>query len=140
MSDLIKYVTDHTERGECKCGQCIDVGNKPDPKGHVADLMFFKVSKKGGATADEFKRLTKEHRGEFNKCDPFDGKEHSFIELGGWIGDQALAMQYMGLGTLLEVFDLLTPKTVLPPGIPDELMMEMAGSGMVTVKLKREKP
>lgn len=132
--NLGEYVVRYTERGECQCGVCIDKGDKPDPKGHTADLMFFKVAKKDGATAEEFVRLSKEHAGEFGPCDPFDGKEHGYMELGGWIVDQGLAMMFMGLGHLLGVFDLLTPRTMLPKKLADEMGMKLAGQGMVMVK------
>ena len=135
--DLIEYVQKHTARGECKCGRCIDKGNKSDPEGHVADLMFFKISAKDEPTAEEFTKLAKAHQGEFEKVDPFDGEEHSYLQLGAWIGDQGLAMQFMGLGHLLGVFDLLTPRTMLPPDVADEMGMQLAESGMVTVKKRR---
>lgn len=132
-----RYVADHTERGECKCGRCADVGQKPDPSGpHTVDMIFFKAAKKGESTAEEFERLTREHRGEFADCDPFDGEEHGFIELGAWIGDQGMALLYMALGSLLGIFDLLTPRTMLPAGIDDVVIMDMAGAGWVTVKRK----
>lgn len=127
---LIDYVSRHVERGECKCGRCSDAGNRPDPDGHTADLVFFKVAKRGEPTREEFERLTKGHRGEFCDCDPFDGNEHNYIELGGWIGDQGLAMQYMGLGSLVGAFRLMTPKTM---GFPDDLVMQMAELGLVSV-------
>ena len=64
----------------------------------------------------------------------FDGEEHSYLELGGWIGDQGFALMLMGLGTLLGLWKLLTPRTMLPAGMPEDLIMEMAGSGMVAIK------
>lgn len=70
---LIDYVVQNTERGECKCGQCIDRGNRPDPEGHTVDMVFFKVIKRNGATAEQFRRLTDEHKGEFANVNPFDG-------------------------------------------------------------------
>jgi hypothetical protein len=78
--------------------------------------------------------LTREHRGEFGPCDPLDGREHSYLELGGWIGDQGRALQYMALGSLLGVFDLLTPRSVIGPTIDEQLAMKLAGAGYVTVK------
>lgn len=140
--DLVEYVRKYTERGECHCGMCFDKGNKPEPGGkevgevHAVDLMFFKVAKKDNPDIAEFKRLTKEHKGDFRDCDPFDGEEHGFMELGAWIGDQGLAMQYMGLGTLLGVFDLLTPRVMLK-GLPEEMQMEIASQGMVTIQAKK---
>lgn len=134
---LQDYVIAHTERGECKCGRCADVGNKPDPIGHTADTMFFKVAKHGEPDADTFTKLARAHRGEFNSVDPFDGNEHSYIELGGWIGDQGLALMFMGLGSLLGVFQLLTPQTLMP-FLDDETKRQMAGMGMVAVKLAQK--
>lgn len=130
MNDLIDFVLSHTERGECKCGRCIDFGSQPDPVGHTADLVFFKVAKRGTPSLEDFKRLTAAQDG----CNPFDGQEHNYIELGAWIGDQGLAMLYMGLGTLLGAFRLLTPKSVL--GLDGDLAMQMAGAGMVVVQAR----
>lgn len=132
-----RYVTEHVERGECKCGKCIDVGSKPDPAAaHTADLIFFKAAIKGQPSREEFEQLTRQHAGEFGPCNPLDGEEHGYIELGGWIGDQGIALEYMALGYLLGVFDLLTPRTVLGEQVDEKLAMEMAGAGYVTVKLK----
>lgn len=128
-----QYVDRHTIRGECKCEKCFDVGDKPDPAGHTADMVFFKVALAGEPSLEEFKRLTSEARGEFGECDPFDGKDHSYMELGGWIGDQGLAMQYMALGNLLGAFNLLTPITMFKLEPDDPLVQNMAGAGMVGI-------
>lgn len=130
---IADYVLSHTERGECRCGKCVDRGDAPDPPGHTADVFFFPVASSGDPSADTFRALTASHGGEFASVDPFDGKEHSYIELGGWIGDQGLALRYMGLGALLGVFQLLTPK-MLP--ISAELQQQMAGMGMVSIQSK----
>lgn len=122
----------HTERGECKCGKCIDVGSKADPQGHTVDMVFFKVVKRGEPTPEEFMRLSAAHRGDFTSVDPFDGKEHSYLELGAWIGDQGLAMQYMALGCLLGVFTLLSPMTVLE--VEGPLAMQMAQAGYLSIQ------
>jgi hypothetical protein len=127
------YVVAHTARGECRCGKCVDRGNRPDPEGHTADLFFFPVAAVAAPDADRFRTLTREHPGDYVSFDPFDGKEHSFIELGGWIGDQGLALQYMGLGVLLGVFALLTPKTMMP-FLDEETQRTMAGAGMVSIQ------
>lgn len=137
MKQLIDYVLSHTERGECKCGKCVDVGNKPDPAGHTVDMIFFKVALKNNPNKEEFERLTKDNvGGEFTNVDVFDGQEHNYIELGAWIGDQGLAFQFMAMGTLLGVFDLLTPVTVM--GLPSSspITQHLAGSGLVVVRKK----
>lgn len=134
MSPLAEYVVRHAQRGECGCGKCIDRGDAPEPEGHVVDMVFFKVGLSGEPSAEEFRSLTAGHRGDYGDVDPFDGSEHSFLDLGGWIGDQGLAMQYMALGALLGVFELLTPARL---GIEDpDLAMKMAEHGFVTVLAK----
>jgi hypothetical protein len=132
---LIDYICTHTGRGECRCGECFDRGTSPDPTGHVADLVFFSVSAEGSPTAPEFIGLTKAHVGVHCRLDPLDGKEHNYVQLGGWLGDQQSALRYMGLGALLGVFDLLTPKNLIP-GMDAAMTMELAGRGMVAVKYK----
>jgi hypothetical protein len=132
------FVIEHTSRGECSCGKCFDVGNKSDLVGHTADMVFFKVAAIGNPSVEEFRRLTAENRGEFSQCNPFDGKEHNYLELGAWIGDQGIAMQYMALGSLLGVFKLLTPITMLKLPANDLLVnllvKQMAGMGMISVQ------
>jgi hypothetical protein len=132
--ELGRYVSEHTVRGTCRCGKCADhPGVDSQPTGHTADVFFFEVSATGEPTAEELRRLVESARqGEFAECDPFDGNEHSYIELGGWIGAQGLAMQFMGLCAVLGLADVLTPKML--PGLPDDLMAMMAGSGMVSMK------
>ena len=138
MRDLIDYVTAHSKRGTCMCGRCIDAVKNPEqqqPEGHSADLVFFKVSKDDDATQQELERLVRKNRsGEFASVDPFDGEEHSYIEIGAWIGDQGLAMQLMGLGFLLGSWKLLTPKTVFGDILDENMVQQMAGMGMVSIK------
>jgi hypothetical protein len=134
MGALAQYVIDHTERGECRCGKCIDVLNKPNLEGHTVDMAFFNVAKRGEATLEEFERLTNEHKGDFCNVNPFDGREHDYLELGGWLGDQGLAMQYMALGVLLHKFVLLSPAML---GISGPRAVELAGTGFLAVVVKR---
>lgn len=135
---LQDYVLAHTVRGECQCGKCADKGDAPDPVGHTADMVFFKVATTGGPTAEEFRRLTDAHHGVFVPCDPFDGGEHSYIELGGWIGDQGVALQYMALGVLLGVFRSLTPRTMFGGRMPDDMVLRMAEGGFLSVQAQPE--
>ncbi len=137
MEELIKYVTSHAERGACQCGKCIDAPTDAQalqPSGHTADLVFFKVSANGGS-ADELAELVMRNRkGEFADVNLLDGNEHSYIEVGGWIGDQGLAMMLMGLGALLGLWKLLTPKSIFGNMIDEATAMQMAGSGLVSIK------
>jgi len=132
---LIDYVRTFAIRGACTCGKCVDAPEGPEqkqPVGHTADVYFFKVAAADGASRDALLSAIKTHKGEFCECDPLDGKEHSYIELGGWIGDQGLALTLMGLGAVLGFWELLTPKML--PGLDKGLMDLMAGQGMVSIQ------
>lgn len=132
---LPEYVMLHTERGECRCGKCIDAHEGPEPKptDHTVNMIFFQVSASEHADKDEFRRLTKEHHGDFAQVDPFDGREHSYLELGAWIGDQGISMQYMALGVMLGVFELQTPNLILGLPINDPIVTTLAERGLVCV-------
>lgn len=128
------YVLSRTSRGECQCGKCIDKGNNPDPTNHTVDVFFFVVGLTDEqADAETFTKLTAECKGEFAQINPLDGEQHSFIELGGMLGSQELALRYIGLGKILGVLDLLTP---LQMGMSkdDPIAQQMAGSGLVMVR------
>jgi hypothetical protein len=141
MSELSDYIQNTVVRGECCCGQCSDAVADPEnhqPNGHVADVFFFKVAANpdNPPQEDDLRRLAAEHKGEYGDCNPFDNKEHSFIELGGWLGDQGLALMFMGAAALTGIVDVLSPKML--PGLPDDLMQMMAGQGMVSINAKTQ--
>ena len=130
--DLVEYINHFAQRGDCTCGKCCDAPeNQEQPTGHTADVYFFKIAAKEGASKDDFLEVIKKWKDVHCECNPLDGKEHNYLELGGWIGDQGLALQMMGLGNVLGVWNLITPKSL--PGLPEELMDQMAGSGFVSI-------
>jgi hypothetical protein len=135
MKDLIEYVTAHTERNACTCGRCCVSGDDKPMTGHTVDLFFFDVCAKAAPDAQTLKKLIAEHRGEHVEVNLFDGKEHSYIELGAWIGDQGLAMQMMGLGVILGLWEVLHPG-MLGLNRNDPMAQKMAGAGMVTMRAK----
>ena len=133
MTELIKYINEHSIRGACTCGQCIDAPENPEekqPEGHTANVEFFKVSLRNEPDAEILRKLVMDNKGEFNDANLFDGKEHSYIEIGAWIGDQGYALILMGMGELLGLWKLLTPTSF---GMPEELRQMMAGQGLVTI-------
>jgi hypothetical protein len=127
---LIDYVLAHTERGACACGKCFDAPTNPEgkqPSGHTVNLTFFEVAVKGG-DKDEFLSLVQaEHP------DWLDGKEHNYIQVGGDMGDQGVALMTIGLGHLLGAWKALSPDTVMP-SIPLDMKRQMAGCGMVSLR------
>ena len=134
IQQLASYVIKHAVRGTCRCGKCSDhSGVDSQTQGHTADTVFFLVSNDGG-TAEELRALVeKATSGEFgNDVSVFDGNEHGYLELGAWIGDQGLSLMLMGLGDVLGLWHLLTPKNVLD--LEGDQAMKIAGMGMVTIK------
>lgn len=54
----------------------------------------------------------------------------SYIELGGVLGDQGLALQFMALGAALDLWEVITPETL---GITGDEADTAAGSGFVMI-------
>lgn len=128
---LREYVRENAERGACQCGKCFDAPENPEekqPNGHTADLVFFKVALSEKADKNTFLELVKEQYPQW-----LDGEEHNYMKIGGEMGDQGLALMTMGMGELLGVWELITPKIL---GLPDELVKMMAGQGFVIIQAR----
>lgn len=140
MQKLRDYVTTFAARGACKCGRCADAPANPEqhqPAGHTADVVFFEVSAHDGADAHILRELVRANKqGDYGDVDVLDGKEHNYLELGGWIGDQGLALTLMGLGAVLGIWKLWTPKALLGKDAPEDLVKQMAGQGFVSVQMQ----
>lgn len=132
---LMDFFTNYVQRDECKCGRCIDVGSKSDLTKHTADMIFFNVCLKNDPSAQVLRKILANNDNLFKL---FDGEEHSYLEVGAWVGDQGLALMLMGAGSLLGLWTLMTPRTMLP-GLDDDIIMAMAGNGMVSIKENNEK-
>lgn len=139
MSELAKYVIEHTDRNACTCGKCVVSGTDKPMVGHTVDMFFFDVCAKNNPDADTLRKLISEHKGEWADANLFDGQEHSYIEVGGWIGDQGLGMQFMALGVILGLWQVAHPVNMLKLDRKDPLAQQMAGMGMVSI-LPNPKP
>ncbi len=125
---LAKYVMQNAIRGTCTCGRCSDAPRKPEqPKGHTVNLTFFEVSNKGGEK-DKFLELVKQEYPHW-----LNGKEHGYIQVGGEMGDQGLALLTIGLGGVLGAWDAISPDTLMS-FLDKDLKHEMAGRGMVSLQ------
>ena len=132
MSKLAMYVMEHAVRGACTCGKCIDAPANPkehQPNGHTVSLTFFKVAALN-ARKDELLELV---RKEYPAL--LDGQEHNYLEMGAKLGDQGIALMLIGLGHVIGAWQVLCPETIMP-FLPDDLKMQMAGSGMVALQAK----
>ena len=130
MNGLVDYVSTKAIRGACKCGRCIDASPHPEtqqPNGHTVNLTFFEVASRGGDKAELLALVRAEHP------ELLDGAEHNYLEVGGKLGDQGLALMLIGLGHVLGAWKALSPHTMLPDG-DDDLKIQMAGMGMVSLQ------
>jgi hypothetical protein len=112
---------------------CVDRSHA-DPA--AADVVFFKVLKKDSAEAAQLVMLIRQHSGEYGDLDLFDGEEHNYLDVGGWLGSQQDALALIGLGTSLGLWQLLSPKTVLGPDIDEDTERLLAGRGLVSLRAR----
>ncbi len=127
MSPLTDYVLQHTVM--VRSGE-----EGPLCQANGVDMVLCFVAVVGEPdTAATLRRLVTEHKGEFADLIPFDGEEHSYIELGAWIGDQGLALRLMALGAKVGLWTLLTPITLLGKAISRADAVRMAGNGLVAI-------
>jgi hypothetical protein len=111
--NLPYFIMETTSTLPCTCEQCV----KSPVDLHNADVVFFKVSMSQigiEKKLDEFLILSDEHVGDFAQPNVFDGLAHSYIELGGWLDSQELALRWMGLGQLLGVGKVYTVAHMFP--------------------------
>ncbi len=134
---LQQYVTEHSDRNACRCGTCFAPGEaKPLPE-HTANMVFFDVAAKNDPTKEELTAAISQHQGEdASPLNLLDGKEHSYKEVGAWIGDQPLALQLIGLGSLLNMWEIQTPYTEFGADLPQDVASAMATRGLVFIKAK----
>jgi len=102
----------------------------------TADLVFFKVEIKEDTSAEILSNLIDTYT-ELN-YDLFleSNKEYNYITLGAWLGDQGLALKFIGMCSLLKLGDLLTPYTIFGEAVPKEMVSQLAGQGLVSIVFK----
>ena len=140
MNKLHLLIKAFAVRGECTCERCIDSvadAEHKQPEGHTADLVFFKVGAGAGANAQDLLFALQDAG---ISAALFDGKEHGYMEIGGLVGDQGAALMLMGIGSILGLWDLLTPRKMLGDCLTEEMELGLAGGGYVTIKAKSEVP
>lgn len=100
-------------------------------------MIFFGIKKSQNANKENLIELIKKSKGVFSQVDLLDKNEHNYLEIGGWIGDQGLALKLMGLGACLNLWYLLTPRSVLGSMCDEALANRLAGAGLITIKYKQ---
>lgn len=122
MSELVEYIRKHAQIAP----RSAEAGG--------TDVYYFTVKAAPGARGDVLRELIGKHKGEFCELDLFDGVDHGYIEVGGWLGSQELALALIGLGTELELWKLLSPRTLLSRKVPAELEGRLAGQGLISLQ------
>lgn len=128
MNNLIDYIIGHTVSNQKYYGE------KKDES--MANVEFFNVSLKNNPDKDVLIKHISEHKGVFCDIDILDGKEHNYIDIRGWIGDQGLALRLMGLGKLLDLWYLLTPTAM---GFTGNVGKQMAEIWMISIIVPKNK-
>lgn len=124
------------ERGRALIDHSIDLRNYPEGEGPpLIDVHFFKVRFLPYADKDAFldylRDMVKPGHGVHNDVTAARLREGpSYIELGGWLGDQHLALYLMALGQHHGVWKVITPATIGLTGLP---AADLAGRGFVTL-------
>jgi hypothetical protein len=124
VSSLADYIQKNT--------QCVPRG-EPAPETAV-DVVFFKVVADPKADASALRDLIGTHSGEWGNVDVFNGGEHSYLELGAWLGSQEYALRLIGLGTYLGLWSLLSPRTMLKDLVDEETEQALAQRGLISVQ------
>lgn len=98
------------------------------------DLYFAKALVREGAPRELFVQFIKERTadgaGVFSEVSVDRLAEGlSYIEIGGWLGDQTDALIFMAIGVYHKAWEIISPDTL---GVPrDQGGAQMAGMGMV---------
>jgi hypothetical protein len=124
MKELTDYIFEHTARGECQCGKCVDKGPDRAAPAHSVDLHFFWVSAQNDPTADELWALLAQVPEVINQL-RFGA---DYIWLGATLGSQEAALMLLGLGKLVGLWEVITPELC---GKTGEDAARLAGTGMV---------
>jgi len=98
-------------------------------------MVFFEVSLNGTEPPEKLREqlrelVTTSKTGEHCDLDLLHGEEYSYLQIGAWIGDQGLALRLMGLGQLLGLWQVMTPKMM---GLPKNMVDMMVGMGMISI-------
>lgn len=103
----------------------------------TVDMVFAKVAVVGQPDPAEFRALIDAHAPVWTgRLDLFDGAEHNWIEIGGWIGDQGLAIRFMAMLVALDLLYLLSPDTMIEPAgaVSESDRQDLAHSGVLAVR------
>jgi len=109
---------------------------KESDEGIDVGFLRFKAKDDSTLTAEAFADAIRAAEKGYHADEPVErlAGGPSYIELGGWIGDQGLAMAFMALGNHLGLWEVVTPQTL---GIEGEQADQMMGMGFIMIAPRR---
>ena len=131
---LTLYVIEHSKRVSPEEWQHLTSSNSSSLPEKGADVIFFVVTLRDNPTREELLAEIKSYRGVKIDLDIFDGAEHSFMDLGIWLEQQGLALQLMGMGALLDLWELRTPYTIYGKSLSRKEALRIAQGGQITIR------
>jgi hypothetical protein len=131
MDELREYVLHHTVR--------LPMDAAPDVRRQfreVVDVEFFLVGVGSDADASCLQDLVQASENGFaHDMNPFDGNLHSYLEVGGWIGDQGLALHFMGLAHALKLAEIPSlGGEIAGVELPSQVKSEMLRAGALCIQ------
>lgn len=143
MKELLNYLNTHSIKGPCACANSAPThphSTAPHEQSGPTkvDLVFFTVACNPDDPPDAatLRNLIVANAANSDlPLDLLDGAEHDFFYISKWLGDQVAALLLMGLGTLLGLWTLRTPKNLAPNRqMPRQLEISLAESGYLTIQ------
>ena len=101
---------------------------KDDCSIESVDLTLIKIAVRNSPSKDDFEKMVIEQYPHW-----LNNEEYSYLQIGGELGDQHLALLVIGLGHLLGLWQALSPD-IVTPDLSQEIKYQMAGMGLVTLK------
>lgn len=105
----------------------------------ATDMIYMAIGAKGPRDEAVLQELMDAYDSEY-PVNIGDHMEHSYLELGGWLGSQEYAMRLMALGNMWNMWQLLTPRTMMGKLINEEMVVALAGRGLITIVVPEHAP
>ena len=129
MENIAGYVFDHTTCDARRWRQL-----EADQQGPYFVTMVHRPLKA------EFLRSVRAHAENNASCDPLDGRVHTLKEITRWIGIRDLALRFIGLGVMLEVFELVQPWVRRERESHEDMMNRLERGNEVQFRAKVQSP
>ena len=98
MDNIEGFLLDHAVLSEGRWHRCPEGSRGP----------YF-VSARCAPQNSRFLELIRRKVKDSPGCNPLDGREHSIVEIARWMAGEYFALQFVGMGVMLGIFELSGP-------------------------------